>query len=245
MKEAKKKSPARIYLTFAVVLIICGIVGGVAGYAAISNELSMQDLSQWTNQMLSAPGPWWFLPALVLLALSTWFYVQGKHLIPQALEDDEVFPGVNLVLCRSMFLANLSTVLMFLAMALSCAASWGIGWSVLLLVVHLVWDMAMQARIISATKQLFPEKRGNIFDFKFQHDWYQSCDEAERQQIAQCSYQAFKIMTTIFPILMAVLALLSMIDLIAPAYSLLVGAIWLVQQFVYNYTALKLDKARL
>ena len=52
-------------------------------------------------------------------------------------------------------------------------------------------------------------------------------------------------MTTIFPIVMAVLALLATIDLVAPTYSLLVGALWLVQQFVYNYTALKLDKARL
>ena len=31
MKEVKKKSPARIYLTFAVVLIICGLIGGISG----------------------------------------------------------------------------------------------------------------------------------------------------------------------------------------------------------------------
>lgn len=245
MKETKKKSPARIYLTFAIVLIICGFIGGIAGYAAISNELSMQDLSQWANQVLAAPGPWWFAPGLLLLAASTWLYLRGRRLIPQAMEDDEVFPRANFTLGQAMFLTNLSTVLMSLSMALSYAASWGIPWSALLLVVHLVWVMALNARIVSATKQMFPEKQGNIFDFKFQHDWYQSCDEAERQQIAQCSYQAFKITTTIFPILMAILALLSVIDLIAPAYSLLVGGIWLVQQFVYNYTALKLDKARL
>ena len=69
MKEVKKKSPARIYITFAVVLVICGLIGGTAGYAAISNQLSVQDLSQWANQMLSAPGPWWFAPGLLLLHL--------------------------------------------------------------------------------------------------------------------------------------------------------------------------------
>ena len=166
-------------------------------------------------------------------------------MLPQAKEDDEVFPRVNLTLGRAMFLANLSTVFMFLAMALSYSASWGLVWSVLLLVVHLVWVMTMNARIVAATKQISPEKQGNVFDFKFQQDWYESCDEAERQQTAQCSYQSFKVMTTIFPIVMAVLALLATIDLVAPTYSLLVGALWLVQQFVYNYTALKLDKARL
>ena len=30
MKEVKKISPARIYLTFAVVLIICRLIGGIS-----------------------------------------------------------------------------------------------------------------------------------------------------------------------------------------------------------------------
>lgn len=244
MKEAKKKSPARIYVTFAVIIIICGLIGGIAGYATISNELSMHDLSQQLNQALSAPGPWWFLPGLLLLAASTWLYFRGKRMLPQALADDDVFPQANLTLGRAMILTNLSMVLVFIAMALSYTASWGIVWSILLLLIQLVWVMAMQARIVSATKQLFPEKRGNIFDFKFHHDWYESCDEAERQQTAQCSYQAFKVMGLIFPGIMAILAVLSVIDLVAPSYSLLVGGIWLVQQFVYNYTSLQMDKKR-
>ena len=244
MKEAKKKSPARIYVTFAVIIIICGLIGGIAGYATISNELSMHDLSQQLNQALSAPGPWWFLPGLLLLAASTWLYFRGKRMLPQALADDDVFPQANLTLGRAMILTNLSMVLVFIAMALSYTASWGIVWSILLLLIQLVWVMAMQARIVSATKQLFPEKRGNIFDFKFHHDWYESCDEAERQQIAQCSYQAFKVMGLIFPGIMAILSILSVIDLVAPSYSLLVGGLWLVQQFVYNYTSLQMDKKR-
>lgn len=244
MKEAKKKSPARIYVTFAVIIIICGLIGGIAGYATISNELSMHDLSQQLNQALSAPGPWWFLPGLLLLAASTWLYFRGKRMLPQALADDDVFPQANLTLGRAMFLANLATVLMFLAMALSYASSWGFNLSWFLLIGHIIWMAAIQARIISATKKLFPEKRGDIFDFKFQKDWYESCDEAERQQSAQCSYQAFKVMGLIFPGIMAILSILSVIDLVAPSYSLLVGGLWLVQQFVYNYTSLQMDKKR-
>lgn len=244
MKEVKKKSPARIYLTFAVVLIICGLIGGIMGAGAVSNEFSVRNLGEQVNRLLASLGPWCFAPGLLMLAISTWLYIRGRRLLPQAVVDDEIFPHVNLILGQAMFLTNLSMVFVFIAMALSYAASWGIGWSVLLLVVQLVWVMAMQARIVSAIKQLFPEKRGNLFDFKFHHDWYQSCDEAERQQIGQCSYQAFKITSMIYPILLAFLAVLSMIDLIAPAYSLLVGVLWLIQQFAYHYTSLKLDKAK-
>lgn len=244
MKEAKKKSPARIYVTFVVVLIVCGFIGGMAGYATLSNEFSVRNLGQWVNQLLSALGPWWYVPGLLLLVASTWLYMRGKRLLHQAIADDEVFPRANLLLGQSMFLVNLSMVFIFIAMALSYAADWGISWSILLLLIQLVWVMAMQARIVSATKQLLPEKQGNLFDFKFQHDWYQSCDEAERQQIGQCSYRTFKITSMIYPMVLAVLAILSIIDLIAPAYSLLVGLLWLVQQFVYNYTSLQMDKAR-
>lgn len=244
MKDAKKKSPARIYVTFAAVLVICGLIGGLMGAGAVSHEFSVRSLGEQVNQLLASLGPWCFAPGLLMLAISTWLYIRGRRLLPQAMIDDDIFPHVNLILGQAMFLTNLSMVFVFIAMALSYAASWGVGWSILLLVVQLVWVMAMQARIVSAIKQLFPEKRGNLFDFKFHHDWYQSCDEAERQQIGQCSYQAFKITSMIYPFLLAVLAVLSMIDLIAPAYSLLVGLLWLVQQFVYNYTSLKLDKAR-
>lgn len=242
MTEAKKKSAARIYLTFAAILIACGLIGGITGYAAIGNEVSLRDLSQQANQWLSAPGPWWYAPGCLLLAGATWYYFRGKRLVVQALTDDEVFSLANLTLCRAMFLANLAMVFMFLAMALSYASSWGVDLSWLLLIGHIIWIWAVQARIISATKKLFPEKRGDLFDFKFQRDWYESCDEAERQQIAQCSYQAFKVMGLIFPGIMAILAILSTIGLIAPAYSLLVGGLWLVQQFVYNYTSLQMDK---
>lgn len=244
MKEAKKKSPARIYVTFAVVIIICGLIGGIVGVAAVSNEFSVRNLGEQFNLMLASLGPWCYVPGFLLLAGATWYYFRGKRMIPQALEDDELFPQANLTFCRAMFLANLATVLMFLAMALSYASSWGFNLSWFLLIGHIIWMTAIQARIISATKRLYPEKQGNMFDFKFQQDWYNSCDEAERQQIAQCSHQSFKVMSLIFPGIMALLAILSVIDLVAPSYSLLVGGLWLVQQFVYNYTSLKLDKTR-
>ena len=244
MREAKKKSPARIYVTFAIVIIICGLIGGIVGVAAVSNEFSVRNLGEQFNLMLASLGPWCYVPGFLLLVGSTWYYFRGKRMIPQALEDDELFPQANLTFCRAMFLANLATVLMFLAMALGYAASWGVNLSWFLLIGHIIWMAAIQARIISATKKLFPEKRGDIFDFKFQKDWYESCDEAERQQIAQCSYQAFKVMGLIFPGIMAILSILSVIDLVAPSYSLLVGGLWLVQQFVYNYTSLQMDKKR-
>ena len=37
-----------------------------------------------------------------------------------------------------------------------------------------------------------PEKKGNVFDVKFQKDWYESCDELEKLQIGNACYKTFK-----------------------------------------------------
>lgn len=244
MKGTKKKSPARIYLTFAAIILTCALVGALVGYVVLDYEFSLLDFSQQFNHALSIPGPYWFAPTLLLLCISTWCYFRGRGYIPSATENDHSFTKANRLLTYAMTMCNISGACMFLAMALSYSASWGLGISILLLIVHLVWMTTMQALIVSATKRISPEKQGNIFDLKFQHDWYQSCDEAEQQQIGQCSYQTFKVMSLIFPGIMAVLALLSVINLVAPTYSLLVGGIWLVQQLVYHYTAIQMDKKR-
>lgn len=58
---------------------------------------------------------------------------------------------------------------------------------------------------VKATKTIHPEKRDNVFDTKFQKDWFQSCDEAEQQKIGQCSYFCFRLMSGIFPVVMLLL----------------------------------------
>lgn len=244
MKEVKKTSPVKIYLTFASIVIVCGLIGIMTAYATIENKVSLRNIGHQANQWFSTLGPCWFVPGLLLLAGSTWFYFRGKRLLSQALEDDQAFAQVHLTLGRSMSLCNLSVVFLFLALPLCYSAVWGIGWSILLLILQTIWMTTIQARIISATKQISPEKVGNIFDLKFYRDWYESCDEAEQQQIAQCGYQTFKVMTTIFPGIMVILAMGTTLGVIAPAYSLLVGGLWLVQQLVYSYTALKMNRQR-
>ena len=108
-----------------------------------------------------------------------------------------------------------------------------------LLVAAMVWAVALQARIVSATKAICPEKRGNVFDTRFQKDWYNSCDEAERQQIGQCSYHAFRTTANALAAATGVLCLLAMFGAATPFSVLVVGALWLVQQLSYLLTSLK------
>lgn len=79
-------------------------------------------------------------------------------------------------------------------------------------------------------KQLSPEKQGNVFDTKFQKDWYNSCDEMERAQIGKCCHEVFKIMGFLYLIVMVILCCLAMSGWVEPLWIIVIGLMWLIQQ---------------
>ena len=89
------------------------------------------------------------------------------------------------------------------------------------------------------TKAIFPEKQGDPLSSRFQKDWYQSCDEAERQQMGQCSYRAFQATGKGFLLVMVGMCLLSCFQLVQPTWALVVGGLWLLQQMTYLWYANK------
>ena len=107
-----------------------------------------------------------------------------------------------------------------------------------LLVVSMVWTVVLQARTVAAVKVIYPEKRGNVFDARFRKDWYDSCDEAERQEIGQCSYRAFQTVSGILSVVTLALCLLTIFQAIAPVWVLLAGALWLAAVLSYQLAAL-------
>ena len=108
-----------------------------------------------------------------------------------------------------------------------------------LLIVSLMWGVFLQKKIVEKIKELAPEKQGNVFDTKFQKDWYNSCDEMERAQIGRCCYEVFKIMGSLYLIVMVVLCCLAISGWVEPLWIIVFGLMWLIQQGIYSYYAIK------
>ena len=51
------------------------------------------------------------------------------------------------------------------------------------LIAVMVVTVIAQNRIVNFTKEINPEKKGSVYDLKFQKTWIASCDEAEQLQI--------------------------------------------------------------
>ena len=108
--------------------------------------------------------------------------------------------------------------------------------------VDLFAPMVLQQKLVDLTKRLYPEKRGSVYDTKFQKKWYQSCDEAERLIIGQCAFQAYRAMTAACMALWVVFALGGMFFSWGFLPALAVCIIWGVGQSAYAWTCLKLSK---
>lgn len=243
----KERSSKVIYARFAIIILVCAALGGVAGYFSVMAGKNLLETSMNFNEALVSLRLWWFLPGYVLLIASTVYYLRGKALLPKAETDDNAFHEADRRLCLALILSGASMVWLFIALGVGGQKITASMESVLLivsLVVQLVWIIALQALTVKATKVIHPEKRGNVFDTKFQKDWYRSCDEAEQQQIGQCSYFSFRVMSTLFPIVMLVLFLLANNGMAQPGWVLLVGGLWMVQLMTYQCMAYHLDHGK-
>ena len=69
---------------------------------------------------------------------------------------------------------------------------------VLMLIVFIAWMSILQYQIINYTKMLNPEKRGNVLETNFQKEWFESCDEAEKDLIGKAAYASYKALTIAF-----------------------------------------------
>lgn len=243
----KERSNKAIYARFAIIILVCAALGGVAGFFAAMAGKHLLEASLNLNAALVSLGLWWFVPGYVLLVVSTAYYVGGKALLPRAEADDDAFEEADRRLCLALILSGAALVWLFIALGVGGQKQSSMAESVLLIVslaVQLIWVVALQALTVKATKVIHPEKKGNMFDTKFQKDWYRSCDEAEQQQIGQCSYFSFRAMSTLFPIVMLVLFLLANNGMVPSGIILLVGGLWMVQLMTYQCMAYILDHGK-
>lgn len=103
--------------------------------------------------------------------------------------------------------------------------------------------IVFQQKSVDAARKTNPEKKGSIFDVKFQKKWVDSCDEAEKIIIGKCAYKAFTATNGICAALAIVLAVCALIFDIGFLPSLAVCIIWLVNQSVYCREAIRVSKA--
>lgn len=104
--------------------------------------------------------------------------------------------------------------------------------------------VALQKKCVDLTKQLNPEKKGNIFDKNFSKEWLASCDEAQQLMIYKASYKSYQNVASTCQILW----LVTFIGMLAFDIGLMpifcVSVIMLVMQVSFYLESKKLERGK-
>ncbi len=120
----KERSKKAIYARFVIGILVCAVLGGVAGFfAAMAGENLLYSADR-LNMALVSLGLWWFVPGYVLLIVSTAYYLRGKALLPRAEAEDDAFEEADRRLCLSLILSGAAMVWLFIALGINGQTDW-------------------------------------------------------------------------------------------------------------------------
>ena len=244
------KARKGVYIKFTLLMIVSALTGAFISIFLRGREDGLMQLAQQAGDCLTQAGPWLMALGLAPCAAAHGLYLAGQKAAARAGEDDEAFEAANRRLSLSMVFSAVAMPWVMLTICLALpsvdvlANNAFVVAVVPLRVVELAWSYGLQAMVVRATQRLAPEKRGNVFDIRFQKDWYASCDEAERQRIGECAYHTYITMTSIYPFTLLVALLAVMYGGASVLWALLLGGLWLTQTLIYLLRAYKLEHGK-
>lgn len=100
----------------------------------------------------------------------------------------------------------------------------------------------VQARYIKLLQAVHPEKRGDVSSRKFQQQWLESCDEAEKEIIYQSSYKTYIFMSKAIGLLLIVTMVSHLFFKTGIMAILVVGVMYLILVVKYSFSCVSLRK---
>ncbi len=245
-KENKKAMPKLL-----IIMLACAVLGFFVGMGmAFLSEVDIEkSLFQHLDAFWIASAPW-CLPvfALVLLLPSTVLYLSQKSAFSRwDGENEESIERIEAILGIALILDGSFMIFLFFGMAVILStidSHSGIVAAICVaeMILTLLWIILMQQKIIDLEKQINPEKKGSVYDTKFNKKWMDSCDEREQLLIFKSAYQAYKVTSNFCMILSLLLMLGSLPFGYGPLPAGAVLLVWLVEMLSYCITAAKLEK---
>lgn len=247
MNRQREQVQKGTYVKFALILICCALLGAGASIVVMDQFDALLQAGDLVNAWLPTLGVAMFAAGFVFCAVGTWLCARGSALVARAQEDDAAFEEADRLLCIAGILSSAGMPWEIVAMGVAAPLlSMGGQWMILFgaFIVQMAWIIVLQAKTIGAVKRLMPEKRGNVFDVNFRKDWYASCDEAEKQRIAECSYFTFRVMNGVYAAAAILIFMGTAAGFFQPLVMLLVGVLWLTHIMSYLCRAYQMDHGK-
>lgn len=203
-----RREDKRAFGKFMLVLIVCGIVGGIVGVLSVETSEGGLTFAALLGRAMKAIGPFGnvICTTIVLIAVVI-LTAQSRRLYNSwDGEDEEVMMRMDLKLSWGLFAISINTIASYFFFAAGIYALdfenaddlYDVGLFIKIaltfigLLYSLVVNVLLQKNIVNFTKEINPEKQGSVYDMHFQKIWHESCDELERLQTYQAGFKAYQ-----------------------------------------------------
>ena len=108
-----------------------------------------------------------------------------------------------------------------------------------------VYNGIWQIRYVKLIQKINPDKKGDPASMKFQQQWLESCDEAEREVIYQSSYKTYMTLSKVVPLLLFVTMILNLLFDTGILAIIVVAIIWMIGSLSYTHSSVALKGKKL
>lgn len=214
-QQENRKEDKKAFGKFVIALALAFVVGIGVGVASafLGDIMENESVKEaFVNIMQSVAIYGGYIYTTVLLIAGIVLYTKSrKEYIAWDEEDEEVLEGMETKISYVIWFSNLIMFGSYFFFATGVWASdlveikgalvqdatgfWvSLGAVFLHMAYALIVSCIIQQKAVNLTKEINPEKRGSIYDTKFQDKWLANCDEAERFAVYKCSFKTFKVM---------------------------------------------------
>lgn len=245
-KSENRKALPKFALTMAGSLLVGGLIGFVTGFSRAFG-LDTAAFAQWLDKAVCAATPWG-IPVTSVLTLGGCFLLYRSAVKKFAAwdggDEDETSESIDILLSWVLLLSAVQLLidLFFMAAVGTYYLEGGALPIVGMFILSCGCVILAQQKAVDLTRRMNPEKRGSVYDTKFQKTWYDSMDESERQQTGQACYRAYMVASRFCLALWLALVILSTVFKmsILPVFILLL--VWGVMQVTYTLECIRLSK---
>lgn len=244
-KENKRSIP--VFLLF---IIIAAVIGGFIGFFGVCYEEYLRD----GIKLLSYYLPNIVFVFMLLVAFCThilgWpIYIKcRKKLELWDGEEEEAPRYINTCVGYLMWAITVNIIIAFLSFSVSITYSFMYDFMdrlfmavIMIFILNIGLTTLLQQKLVDLLKEMNPEKKGSIYDVKFQSKWLESCDEAEKLQIYQSSWASYRVMSHVYIFVWMITCLANMFFEVGVFSAVIVSVLWLIHSSVYCYKSIQLD----
>jgi len=238
-------------------LFIKGIIGGIVGFLVSMAWIALVDESN-ASKSLSQGYTYFVQNSLWLQCIITAIlgvfafknFTNAKSLLIEMHrneEDDSIEPRFDMNINKTLLMASLINISNFFLYGLSFNQFDGVLEAVAVLVFMgiMIIAVSFEVKSIALIQKKDPYRIADVSSFKFNQQWIETCDEAERLVMYKAAYKSHLTLQYALIVAMVVSLFAKLFADVSDFTLFVVAGLWLIHSLSYHRTVAKINKTKI